>query len=175
MLLARLFGSLQFRGGADSLPEIAALRPAPGIPRHREASNTNRTGKSYGRIIGDGSSTRAGGLGGLGFAYLGPASAPLLSHWDLLVSRDSLRDIGRALIPCNWLQIIENMVDLSHVEWLHGRRRSAAAFPTSRALDLGVALSDRALLSGTARLRNVWDTLDSGEPAVALATMVTWC
>ncbi len=31
-----------------------------------------------------------------------------------------LRDIGRALIPCNWLQIMENSVDPTHLEWLHG-------------------------------------------------------
>jgi phenylpropionate dioxygenase-like ring-hydroxylating dioxygenase large terminal subunit len=118
---------------------------------------------------------RAAALGGLGFGDLGSASAPWLSHWDLLVWRDRLRDIGRALAPCNWLQIMENSVDPSHIEWLHGRKRSAAAFPTRRALDLGVALSDRALLAGTARVRKVWEKLDSGEPAVALATVVTWC
>jgi len=31
-----------------------------------------------------------------------------------------LRDVGRALLPCNWLQIMENSVDPYHVEWLHG-------------------------------------------------------
>ncbi len=59
-------------------------------------------------------------LGGLVFAYLGPAPAPLLPRYDLYVRDGALRDIGRALLPCNWLQIMENSVDPTHVEWLHG-------------------------------------------------------
>ncbi len=50
-------------------------------------------------------------LGGLVFAYLGPEPAPLLPRYDLFVWHGVLRDIGRALIPCNWLQIMENSVD----------------------------------------------------------------
>jgi len=75
-------------------------------------------------------------LGGLVFAYLGPAPAPLLPRWDLLVWPGVLRDVGRALIPCNWLQIMENSVDPLHLEWLHGhhlsqvRRRLGLAAPT---------------------------------------------
>jgi 5,5'-dehydrodivanillate O-demethylase len=69
-------------------------------------------------------------LGGLIFAYLGPDPAPLLPRWDLLVWEDGLRDIGRALVPCNWLQIMENSVDPTHVEWLHGRH---LAFSRARA------------------------------------------
>lgn len=59
-------------------------------------------------------------LGGLIFAYLGPAPAPLLPRYDLLVMEGTLRDIGVADLPCNWLQIMENSVDPAHVEWLHG-------------------------------------------------------
>lgn len=59
-------------------------------------------------------------LGGLVFAYLGPSPTPLLPRYDLYVADNALRDIGRALIPCNWLQIMENSVDPTHVEWLHG-------------------------------------------------------
>lgn len=54
---------------------------------------------------------RAQELGGLVFAYLGPEPAPLLPRYDLFVWQGTLRDIGRALIPCNWLQIMENSVD----------------------------------------------------------------
>jgi 5,5'-dehydrodivanillate O-demethylase len=36
--------------------------------------------------------------------------------WD-----NVLRDIGSTIIPCNWLQIMENSLDPVHVEWLHGR------------------------------------------------------
>ncbi len=59
-------------------------------------------------------------LGGLIFGYLGPQPAPLLPRYDLFVWSGVLRDIGRALLPCNWLQIMENSVDPTHVEWLHG-------------------------------------------------------
>ena len=58
-------------------------------------------------------------LGGLIFAYLGPEPAPLLPRWDILVRDGVLRDIGAAVIPCNWLQIMENSLDPVHVEWLH--------------------------------------------------------
>ena len=58
--------------------------------------------------------------GGLVFAYLGPEPAPMLPPYDLFMWEGVLRDIGRALLPCNWLQIMENSVDPVHVEWLHG-------------------------------------------------------
>lgn len=64
-------------------------------------------------------------LGGLVFAYLGPAPAPVLPRYDVLVWSPALRDVGRALLPCNWLQIMENSVDPMHVEWLHGHHLSA--------------------------------------------------
>jgi 5,5'-dehydrodivanillate O-demethylase len=61
-------------------------------------------------------------LGGLVFAYLGPAPAPLLPHWDLSVWNEGVvKQIGSAVIPCNWFQIMENTVDPVHAEWLHGR------------------------------------------------------
>lgn len=59
-------------------------------------------------------------MGGLIFAYLGPAEPPQLPHYDLFVAENCLRDIGYAMIPCNWLQIMENSVDPYHLEWLHG-------------------------------------------------------
>jgi 5,5'-dehydrodivanillate O-demethylase oxygenase subunit len=67
-------------------------------------------------------SYRAEELGGLVFAYLGPEPAPLLPRYDLFVWDGALRDVGRALIPCNWLQIMENSVDPTHLEWLHGHQ-----------------------------------------------------
>ena len=59
-------------------------------------------------------------LGGLLWAYLGPAPVPLLPRWDLFVWNNVLRDIGTTLLPCNWLQCMENSVDPVHLEWLHG-------------------------------------------------------
>ena len=73
-------------------------------------------------------------LGGLVFLYLGPNPAPLLPKYDLFVWEGVLRDIGYALLPCNWLQIMENSVDPYHVEWLHGHHlafiRSQQGLPT---------------------------------------------
>ena len=59
-------------------------------------------------------------LGGLIFAYLGPLPAPLIPHYDLFVQDNSIRDIGGTMIPCNWLQCMENSLDPIHTEWLHG-------------------------------------------------------
>ena len=64
-------------------------------------------------------------LGGLIFAYLGPGPAPLLPRYDLFVWEGVLRDVGRAELPCNWLQIMENSVDPVHVEYLHGHHLQA--------------------------------------------------
>ncbi len=68
---------------------------------------------------------RVAELGGLVWAYLGPEPAPLLPRWDILVWPGMLRDVGRAIVPCNWLQIMENSVDPVHLEWLHGHHLSS--------------------------------------------------
>jgi 5,5'-dehydrodivanillate O-demethylase len=59
-------------------------------------------------------------LGGLVWAYLGPQPAPLLPRFDALVADGAIRIMGRALLPVNWLQIMENSLDPVHTEWLHG-------------------------------------------------------
>ena len=56
---------------------------------------------------------------GLLFAYLGPQPVPLLPAWDLMVMEDVVRDIGFAMLDCNYLQTMENSLDPIHVEWLH--------------------------------------------------------
>ena len=58
-------------------------------------------------------------LGGLVWAYLGPAPAPLLPRYDLLVWDNLEREIGWTALPCNWLQIMENSMDPVHLEFLH--------------------------------------------------------
>ncbi|HZT06876.1 MAG TPA: Rieske 2Fe-2S domain-containing protein [Chloroflexota bacterium] len=58
-------------------------------------------------------------LAGLIFAYLGPLPAPLLPRWDVFAMQGVMRDIGATVIPCNWLQCMENSLDPVHVEWLH--------------------------------------------------------
>jgi 5,5'-dehydrodivanillate O-demethylase len=59
-------------------------------------------------------------LGGLVFAYLGPAPAPLLPRYDLFAWDNVYRQIGLTVLPCNWVQAMENSIDATHVEWLHG-------------------------------------------------------
>ena len=60
-------------------------------------------------------------LGGLVWAYLGPAPVPLLPRWDLLVRDDLRREIGWTRLPINWLQAVENTMDPVHLEYLHGK------------------------------------------------------
>jgi 5,5'-dehydrodivanillate O-demethylase len=59
-------------------------------------------------------------LGGLIFAYLGPEPRPLLPRYDVLVWDDAVREINGSIIGCNWLQVMENLLDPMHVEQLHG-------------------------------------------------------
>lgn len=56
---------------------------------------------------------------GLIFAYMGPSPAPLLPIWGPWMKENRLWDIGRAIVPCNWLQIMENSMDPVHTEWNH--------------------------------------------------------
>jgi 5,5'-dehydrodivanillate O-demethylase len=56
---------------------------------------------------------------GMIFVYMGPEPAPLFPQWDLYSMEGVTREIGMAVLPCNWLQIQENSLDPVHVEWLH--------------------------------------------------------
>jgi len=58
-------------------------------------------------------------LGGAVLAYLGPSPAPLVPRWDVFVTENVIRDIGFSVVPCNWIQIMENSLDPTHTEWLH--------------------------------------------------------
>nr|NIO06504.1 hypothetical protein [Deltaproteobacteria bacterium] len=60
-------------------------------------------------------------LGGLIFAYLGPDPVPWIPQYNLLIWDDAVREINGTVIDCNWLQIVENLLDPYHVEFLHGR------------------------------------------------------
>lgn len=60
-------------------------------------------------------------LGGLVFAYLGPEPKPLLARYNVLVWDDAVRETNGTTVPCNWLQVMENLLDPLHVEFLHGR------------------------------------------------------
>ncbi len=58
-------------------------------------------------------------VGGLVFAYLGPAPAPELPMWDVLTWPNVTRKVTASILPCNWLQCMENSLDPVHFEWLH--------------------------------------------------------
>jgi len=60
-------------------------------------------------------------LGGLVWGYLGPSPVPELPRFDIFTWTDVWRDAGWAMLPINFMQIMENAVDPTHVEWLHGR------------------------------------------------------
>jgi 5,5'-dehydrodivanillate O-demethylase len=60
-------------------------------------------------------------LGGVLWAYLGPLPAPLIPRLAGFVAAGTVRILGHAILPCNWLQIMENSVDAVHAEWLHGK------------------------------------------------------
>lgn len=57
-------------------------------------------------------------VGGMLWAWLGPEPRPMVPRWEALV-KNGIRSIGWAILPCNWLQIMENSLDPVHVEWLH--------------------------------------------------------
>jgi 5,5'-dehydrodivanillate O-demethylase oxygenase subunit len=58
-------------------------------------------------------------LGGLIWTYFGPEPRPLIPHWEGLVREDVKREIGMAILPCNWLQSLENSGDSPHVVYAH--------------------------------------------------------
>ena len=106
-------------------------------------------------------------LCGLIFAYLGPEPVPLLPRWDMFVWDNVLRDIGSTIIPCNWLQIMENSLDPVHVEWLHGRfadyvlERLGRAGVEAQILSSGQREAPAWVIAGqtspAARRTSVWD------------------
>ncbi|MGD9810447.1 MAG: Rieske 2Fe-2S domain-containing protein [Sphingobium sp.] len=58
-------------------------------------------------------------LGGLIWAYLGPAPAPELPEYEAFGWSNGFRQIILSEIPCNWAQCQENSIDPVHFEWMH--------------------------------------------------------
>lgn len=58
--------------------------------------------------------------GGLVFVYMGPAPAPVLPMYDLLRKTDGVRGVQQRNVNANWFNAVENIVDISHLAWLHG-------------------------------------------------------
>jgi 5,5'-dehydrodivanillate O-demethylase oxygenase subunit len=59
-------------------------------------------------------------LGGLLWAYLGPTPAPLLPRYEGFVREDLDRVVSIKVLPCNWVQCMDNSMDPVHFEHLHG-------------------------------------------------------
>src|SRR5262249_29208396 len=58
-------------------------------------------------------------LGGMLWAYLGPAPAPLVPHWEFFTWKNGFRQLVTAEIPCNCVQCQENSVAPVHLEGRH--------------------------------------------------------
>lgn len=54
------------------------------------------------------------------FGYMGPEPAPLLPLYDVLRWEDGVKDLTVQNVNANWLNHVENIVDISHLAWLHG-------------------------------------------------------
>jgi 5,5'-dehydrodivanillate O-demethylase len=59
-------------------------------------------------------------VSGLVFAYMGPEPAPLLPLYDVLRMEDGVKGVQVRNVNANWLNGVENIVDISHLAWLHG-------------------------------------------------------
>jgi phthalate 4,5-dioxygenase len=71
--------------------------------------------------------------GGLIWAYLGPkGEEPLFPHWGFMDLPDAHRINVHAVVNCNYVQVIEGLVDSSHLTLLHS---SALAKTTDSDLD----------------------------------------
>ncbi len=59
-------------------------------------------------------------LSGLVFAYMGPGEAPVLPVYDVMKMEDGVKGAQMRNVNANWLNAAENIVDISHLAWLHG-------------------------------------------------------
>src|SRR5437773_7115548 len=58
-------------------------------------------------------------MGGLVWAYLGPQPAPLLPRFHGYVKEEFDRTIEFKMLPCNYVQCMDNSMDPVHFEFLH--------------------------------------------------------
>src|SRR6185503_18174104 len=57
---------------------------------------------------------------GIVFGYMGPLPAPLLPHYDVLLMEDGVKEVQVQNVNANFFNHVENIVDISHLAWLHG-------------------------------------------------------
>ena len=59
-------------------------------------------------------------ISGLVFAYMGPGAAPVLPTYELFDETEGVKGVQMRNVNANWLNAAENIVDISHLAWLHG-------------------------------------------------------
>ena len=59
-------------------------------------------------------------VSGLVFGYMGPDPAPVLPLYDLLRKTEGVKLLQVGNVDANWFNHVENIVDVSHLAWLHG-------------------------------------------------------
>jgi phenylpropionate dioxygenase-like ring-hydroxylating dioxygenase large terminal subunit len=92
--------------------------------------------------------------GGLLWAYLGPAEhEPALPHWPWMDLPDAQRLVTRHVEACNFVQVIEGLVDSSHLGLLHMN-----GLQQSGAVDLGFAQKVNSMQRNLAPELDVQDT-----------------
>lgn len=57
---------------------------------------------------------------GLVFGYMGPLPAPLLPLFDVLRMEDGVKGVQIRHVNANYFNHVENILDISHLAWLHG-------------------------------------------------------
>jgi 5,5'-dehydrodivanillate O-demethylase len=57
---------------------------------------------------------------GLVWGYMGPEPAPVLPLFDVLRMTNGTKYVQVNKIDANWFNHVENIVDISHLAWLHG-------------------------------------------------------
>jgi 5,5'-dehydrodivanillate O-demethylase oxygenase subunit len=57
---------------------------------------------------------------GIVFGYMGPEPVPLLPLYDVLRMEEGVKDVTIQNVNANWMNHVENIVDISHLAWLHG-------------------------------------------------------
>jgi len=57
---------------------------------------------------------------GIVFGYMGPDPAPLLPLYDVLLMEYGVKEVQVQNVNANWFNHVENIVDISHLAWLHG-------------------------------------------------------
>ena len=106
------------------IPEEEGLRcPYHGWRFNQEGQCLEQPAEPWNSTFKDRVTTKAykvQAFAGLVFAYLGPDPAPLLPRYDLYAWDNVIRQIGVCVLPCNYMQCMENSLDPVHVEWLHG-------------------------------------------------------